>query len=94
VALPIWADFMRRVQRTLPSRTFAPPPGLVPHEMCLVSHDRPVGGCPVYVEYFKDGDAVPTQLCPIHEGTFREEAARAVDGLVRAIGKRIRGIFN
>ena len=94
VALPIWADFMRRVQRSLPSRTFEPPPGLEPHEMCLVSHDRPVSGCPVYVEYFKDGDAVPTQLCPLHEGTFREEAARAVDGLMRAIGHRIRGIFN
>jgi len=94
VALPIWADFMRRVQRSLPSRTFAPPPGLEPHEMCLVSHARPVSGCPVYVEYFKDGDAVPTQLCPIHEGTFREEAARAVDGLMRTIGHRIRGIFD
>ncbi len=36
----------------------------------------------------------PTQLCPIHEGTFKEEAARAVDGLMRAIGRGIRGIFN
>jgi 1A family penicillin-binding protein len=94
VALPIWADFMRRVQRRLPARSFDPPPGLEPHEICLVSYHRPVDGCPVYVEYFKDGDHVPTQLCPIHEGTFKEEAARAVDGLMRAIGRGIRGIFD
>jgi penicillin-binding protein 1A len=94
VALPIWADFMRRVQRRLPARRFDPPPGLEAHEICLISYHRPVDGCPVYVEYFKDGDNVPTQLCPIHEGTFKEEAARAVDGLMRAIGRGIRGIFD
>ena len=94
VALPIWADFMRRVQRRLPARPFDPPPGLEPHEICLLSYHRPVDGCPVYVEYFKEGDSVPTQLCPIHEGTFKEEAVRAVDGLMRAIGRGIRGIFD
>jgi 1A family penicillin-binding protein len=93
IALPIWGDFMRRVQRLVPARSFAPPPGLEPHEICLISYQRPVGGCPTYVEYFKDGDSVPTQLCPIHEGTFKEEAQRAVNGLMRAIGKGIRGIF-
>ena len=94
VALPIWGDFMRRVQRRLPSRPFEPPPGLEPRELCLISYQRPVDGCPGYVEYFKDGDDPPTQLCPIHDGTLREEAARAVDGLMRAIGRGIRGIFN
>jgi penicillin-binding protein 1A len=94
VALPIWADFMRRVQRRLPSRPFEPPPGLEPRELCLISYQRPVDGCPGYIEYFKDGDDPPTRLCPIHEGTLREEAARAVDGLMRAIGRGIRGIFN
>ena len=93
VALPIWGDFMRRVQRRLPSRSFEPPPGLEPHELCLVSYHRPVDGCPTYVEYFKEGDSVPTQLCPVHEGSFKQEAARAVDGLMRAIGRGIRGIF-
>ena len=94
VALPIWADFMRRVQRRLPARAFDPPASLEAHEICLVSYHRPVSECPVYVEYFKEGDDVPSQLCPIHEGTFKEEAARAVDGLMRAIGRGIRGIFN
>ncbi|HVG56027.1 MAG TPA: PBP1A family penicillin-binding protein [Vicinamibacterales bacterium] len=94
VALPIWADFMRRVQRRLPSRGFSPPAGLEPHELCLISYQRPVDGCPSYIEYFKDGDDVPTQLCPIHEGTFKEDAVRAVDDLMRAIGRGIRGIFD
>ena len=93
IALPIWADFMRRVRRQAPARSFAPPAGLEPHELCLLSYQRPVSGCPTYVEYFKEDDSVPSQLCPLHEGTFKEEAARAVDGLMRAIGKGIRGIF-
>ena len=93
IALPIWADFMNRVRRLAPARPFAAPAGLVPHEICLFSYRRPVGGCPTYVEYFKEDDSVPSQLCPLHEGTFKEEAARAVDGLMRAIGKGIRGIF-
>jgi membrane carboxypeptidase/penicillin-binding protein len=93
IALPIWADFMRRVRRQAPARSFAPPAGLEPHELCLLSYQRPVSGCPTYVEYFKEDDSVPTQLCPLHEGTFKEEAARVVDGLMRAIGKGIRGIF-
>lgn len=93
IALPIWADFMRRVQRLVPARPFEAPAGLEPHELCLISYQRPVNGCPTYVEYFKDGDSVPTQLCPIHEGTFKEDAQRAVNGLLRAIGKGIRGIF-
>ena len=93
IALPLWADFMRRVRRQAPARSFAPPAGLEPHEICLLSYQRPVSGCPTYVEYFKKDDTVPSQLCPLHEGTFKEEAARAVDGLMRAIGKGIRGIF-
>ena len=93
IALPIWADFMNRVRRLAPARPFAAPAGLEPHEICLLSYQRPVDGCPTYVEYFKEDDTVPSQLCPLHEGTFKEEAARAVDGLMRAIGKGIRGIF-
>ena len=93
IALPIWADYMRRVQRLVPARPFETPAGLEPHELCLISYKRPVDGCPTYTEYFKEGDSVPTELCPIHEGTFKEEAERAVNDLIRAIGRGIRGIF-
>jgi 1A family penicillin-binding protein len=93
VALPIWADFMRRTARLLPAHAFEPPPELVPREMCALSYRRPVEGCTTYVEYFKEGDDVPSQLCPLHEGSFRQEAARAIDDVFRAIGRGIRGIF-
>jgi 1A family penicillin-binding protein len=93
VALPIWADFMRRTARRLPAAPFEPPPTLRGERMCLLSYRRPVDGCPTYVEYFKDGDDVPSQLCPLHEGSFKQEAARAVDDVFRAIRRGIAGIF-
>ena len=93
VALPIWADFMRRTARRLPAAPIEPPPTLQGQRMCLLSYKRPVDGCPTYVEYFKDGDDVPGDLCPLHEGSFRQEAARAVDDVFRAIRRGIAGIF-
>lgn len=93
VALPIWADFMRRVARRAPAQTIAPPPTVQGRELCLLSYSRPVDACPTYVEYFKDGDSIPTRLCPLHEGTLKQEAQRAVGDVFRAIGRGIRGIF-
>jgi penicillin-binding protein 1A len=93
IALPIWAEFMRRTSRSLTPRPFTPPPSLRGVEMCPISYNRPVEGCPTYVEYFKDGDSVPSQLCPIHPGSFKQEAERAVRDLFGAIGRGIRGIF-
>ena len=55
--------------------------------------DRPVDGCPTYTEYFKEGDDIPSALCPIHEGTFKQEAQRVVQGVLSGLGKAIRGIF-
>ena len=94
VALPIWADFMRRTSRSLPARPFGPPPGIRGEEMCLISYKRPVDGCPTYIEYFKGGDTVPSELCPLHPGSFKQQAERAVRDLFGAIGRSIRGIFD
>ena len=93
VALPIWADFMRRTANRLPREPIAPPPDLHPEEMCMLSYHRPVEGCPTYIEYFKDGDEVPTRLCPIHQGTLKQRAQRAIQGVFGAIGRGILGIF-
>jgi 1A family penicillin-binding protein len=97
VALPIWADFMKRVSSRLPSRDFAVPAGLQVEDLCSVSYLQPVEGCPVYREFFKDGDAIPSQSCPVHRGTIKQRAARAVEGLIRTlgdkIGEKIVGIF-
>ena len=93
VALPIWADFMKRSAVARPSSEFAIPDGLDAVELCNVSYLRPVDDCPVYTEYFKNGDAVPTGLCPIHRGTLKQRAARAVEGVLRSLGRKIGGIF-
>src|SRR5687767_6153447 len=93
IALPIWGDFMRRTARLLPAASFEPPLNLRPQELCLLSYQRPLEGCPTYTEYFKDGDSIPTQLCPIHSGSFKQELEREVRGVLGAIGRGIKGIF-
>src|SRR5262249_42967049 len=40
VAVPIWADFMKRVSRELPAREFAIPDGIHGELLCSVSHLR------------------------------------------------------
>jgi len=93
IALPIWADFMRRVSRTLPGEEFPVPSGLRPVELCRVSYLRPVESCPTYVEFFKEGDDVPRRLCPIHQGNFKQEARRVLDGVLSRVGRKILDIF-
>ena len=93
VALPIWADFMRRTARRLPAAAFEPPDNLRREQICMLSYRRALDGCPSYTEYFKDGDSVPTQLCQIHQGSLQQRAERAIQGLFGAIGRSIRGIF-
>ena len=93
IALPIWADFMRRVAGALPADEFPVPSGLREVELCRVSYLRPVDGCPTYVEFFKEGDDIPHRLCPIHQGSLKQEARRALDGIFSRVGKKILDIF-
>jgi hypothetical protein len=58
-----------------------------------VSYLKPVESCPVYTEYFKDGDDIPSRLCPIHKGTVKQQIRRAVQGIFSALGRKLRGIF-
>ena len=58
-----------------------------------LSYHRPLDDCPTYIEYFKDGDDVPSGLCPIHSGSLKQRAQRAVQGVLGAIGRSIRDIF-
>ena len=93
VALPIWADFMKRTARQLPAREFEVAPGLHGEELCSVSYLQPVEGCPTYTEFFKEGDSVPSALCPVHRGTFKQRTTRAIEGFFRGLGSKITGIF-
>ncbi len=93
VALPIWVDFMRRASRALPPREFEVPLGLHEEELCRISYLRPVDGCPTYVEYFKKGDKKPGRLCTLHEGSLRQEARRALAGVLDELGRRLKDLL-
>jgi len=92
-ALPIWADFMQRAARLRPPLEFERPAGLAEETLCAISYRKPVDGCPIYTEYFKEGDEVPDRLCTIHPGSIRQRLTRTVQGWVSEAGRRIRGIF-
>ncbi|MGD9902895.1 MAG: transglycosylase domain-containing protein [Vicinamibacterales bacterium] len=92
-ALPIWTDFMQRAARVRAPGRFERPAGLREETLCAESHRQPVDGCPLYTEYFKDGDEVPDGLCPLHRGTVRERLVRAVRGWADDLGRRIRDVF-
>jgi membrane carboxypeptidase/penicillin-binding protein len=85
VALPIWSDFMRRVARRFPPDAFDAPAGMQTEELCRVSYHRPLDGCPTYIEHFKDGDEIPSRLCPVHSGSLKQRAQRAVQGFFGAL---------
>jgi hypothetical protein len=84
---------MRNAARRRPSGDFNEPPGLREETLCRVSYLRPVEECQTYTEYFKEGDDIPTRLCPIHQGTVKQQIKRAVQGLFSAIGQKLKGIF-
>jgi penicillin-binding protein 1A len=89
IAVPIWADFMRRAARLRPPGTFTPPPDVDAVALCSISHAVPTDRCPTYEEYFKEGDVIPQERCPLHLGSLRERFGRAIGGLL----DRIRRIF-
>jgi membrane carboxypeptidase/penicillin-binding protein len=93
IAVPIWADFMKRSADTFPASEFAVPASVDGHELCSVSYLKPVDGCPTYIEHLKEGDDVPSRLCQVHSGSLKQRATRAVQGLLRSIGRSITDIF-
>ena len=92
-ALPIWSDFIKAAARRRGAREFGPPETLREEQLCSVSYLKPVEGCPVYTEYFKEGDQVPTRLCPIHQGSVKQQIKRAVQGFFSGLGRKLKGIF-
>lgn len=92
-ALPIWADFMQRAAKIRPPKEFERPAGLVEESLCAISYRKPVDGCPLYTEYFKEGDQAPERLCTIHRGSMRQRLTRTFQGWMAEAGRRIRGIF-
>jgi penicillin-binding protein 1A len=93
VAVPIWAEFMKRALKVRPAEEFVVPPGIQRVALCTLSHQRPVEGCTTYTEYFKADDQIPTEKCSIHQGSLQERTAKAVSGFFKSLGGRLRGIF-
>ncbi len=92
-ALPLWSDFMRRSAQRRPPQAFEPAAGLQEEQLCSVSYRRPVEGCPVYLEYFKEGDESPGRLCTIHQGSIKQRVRRSIEGFFSGLGKKVKGIF-
>ena len=91
-ALPLWADFMSRVARIRPPQQFQAPASVTRIELCRVSHLLPTELCPIYSEYFKAGDVVPRETCPIHRAPARS-VAQVLGGIFSRIGRSIGSIF-
>lgn len=92
-ALPIWSDFMRQATRRRRPDAFEAPSGLREEMLCRISYMRPVEDCPVYNEYFKEGDEVPGRLCTVHKGSVKQRVRRAIEGWFGGLGKKIKGIL-
>jgi 1A family penicillin-binding protein len=92
-ALPIWSDFMRQATRRRRPDAFEAPSGLHEEMLCRISYMRPVEDCPVYNEYFKEGDEIPGRLCTVHKGSVKQRVRRAIEGWFGGLGKKIKGIF-
>lgn len=92
-ALPIWSEFMKAAARRRPPREFEPPSTLREEALCKITYLKPVEGCPTYAEYFKKGDQIPTRLCPLHQGSVKQQIKRAVQGFFSGLGRKLKGIF-
>ena len=90
-ALPIWSDFIKAAARKRGAREFLPADGMQEVQLCKVSYLKPVEGCPTYTEYFKEGDDIPSRLCPIHQGTVKQQIQRAVKGFFSGLGQEAEG---
>jgi membrane carboxypeptidase/penicillin-binding protein len=89
IAGPIWSEFMRRAARAYPPTPFRPPGDVRAITLCRMSYTKPVSGCPTYTEYLKNGDAEPERMCPVHRGSFKQEARKVVEGAFGWLLKRV-----
>jgi penicillin-binding protein 1A len=92
-ALPIWSEFIKAAAKKRGAREFIPGAEMQEVQLCKVSYLKPVEGCPVYTEYFKPGDDIPSRLCPVHQGNVKQQLKRAVQGFFSGLGRKLKGIF-
>ena len=84
VALPIWADFMKRIARARPPAAVCGSRGLQAEELCSVSYLQPVQQMSdLRRSTSRRATRFRTALCPIHRGTLKQRTTRAVQGFFR-----------
>ena len=60
----------------------------------LVLSSLRLQGLKIRIHAFEpEGDDIPRRLCPIHQGNFKQEARRALDGILSRVGRKILDIF-
>ena len=84
---------MQRAARIRPPAQFERPAGLQDEALCAISYRKPVDGCPLYTEYFKQDDDIPDRLCTLHRGSIRQRMTRTLQGWAVELGRRVRGIW-
>ena len=84
---------MQRAARIRPPSAFERPAGLEEETLCALSYRKPVDGCPLYTEYFKEGDDTPDRLCTLHRGSIRQRMTRTIQGWAAELGRRVRDVF-
>jgi len=84
-ALPIWADFIKKVSGSIPSEDFLPPPGIVYRKIDQVSGCLATSACKDVLDEPFIAGTEPTSPCPLHPepSTERESEARKKKGLFR-----------
>ena len=86
-ALPIWADFMQRAATDPAGRAVRAAGRTAGGNAVRRSATcKPVDGCPLYTEYFKDGDQVPDR--PVHAASRHHPPARRAHRPGLGVGSR------
>jgi membrane carboxypeptidase/penicillin-binding protein len=90
LALPIWAEFMRRAGGSN-GRTFSPPDGMRVVELCHVCFG---GRLSDHAEYFKASDAIPSALPDSrqHQAARQTRHRTRCRGLLGSLWKRLQGV--
>ena len=70
-----------------------PTTSLDPPDDSVRKRSSPDPGIPSGLIHFNEGDDGPRALCPIHRGSFKQNARRAVGRCLVGLGRKLKGIF-
>jgi 1A family penicillin-binding protein len=92
-ALPIWADFMKRVADLREPGAFQPPPSLREVLVCRESYLAASESCPAYREYVPEEEAASLPECRLHGRDTLATAGLEIGGFFKKLGRGIGKIF-